>query len=375
MEATHEGRGVTVYEDGDARLKQFNTEPEYAEMEEREDGFQYLTVPINSRYVEREGDEFTDSGLQAQVEQLKEGTVKFYFDHGMDENGMPSYKTLDQAGVFVDGEIRDKNGEDTVFGTIKLRKDYEPNEELVSLIQQGMAVSFSVGFRILEFEEMTDEDGYVTGLRIMDVDLMETSAVGIPANATAVVTASKVMNAFQERGIELSNDKIDQLTASLEKLNDATGEQNMPDNENEGEPEVEPEEGQEEDVEDSSDGEGDGEAEQQFSLEAVEETVEQAVENVLDEKLETKIEEALDTKFSELEESLKSVQEGDKDEDDEEEDDEEENSEQRNSGKPEGRRMQTADNEETQSEGDEDEESQSEEVNQGKEPEGFSPKF
>ena len=198
------------------------------EITKKDDGFRYITVPLNSMTVERKQDEFTIEALEDQVSQLKSGRVKFYFDHGLDENGLPVYRYEDEAGVFVDGFLGKKDGEETVYGTIKLKK-LERNERLVDDIQNGFAVTFSIGFRVLDYEEIY-EDNEVVGWKIIDTDLMEASAVGIPANPTAVVKASAIAEALDEQGFSFTEEGLNKFKQSIKMLGDK-----MSDIEDEGE--------------------------------------------------------------------------------------------------------------------------------------------
>lgn len=64
----------------------------------------------------------------------------------------------------------------------------------------GMLNAVSVGFIAKEYEEITNKEGFVTGFRILKWELLEFSAVAVPANQDAIAQAVK---SFGEEGKDI----------------------------------------------------------------------------------------------------------------------------------------------------------------------------
>lgn len=145
----------------------------------------FIRVPVSSTSEDRDGDDFSGRGLEAEKTQLDNADIPFYLDHGMDERGMPgAYRALDQEGKWVKGEIED----DVLFGVAMGDPESDAFAEVARKIDVGLPIGFSIGFRDLDSEEK-DEGGR----QFHDVDLMEVSAVGIPSNPDAVSHQVNVM--------------------------------------------------------------------------------------------------------------------------------------------------------------------------------------
>ena len=230
---------------GDITMKKFIQAKSF-ELENADDG-RVLTVPISSVSEDRDGDSFSEKGLESMVEQLKEGTVPLFLDHGLSvETGFQEYRTSDIIGKWVDGEVRD--GE--VYGSVELREDDERVDELVSLIEQDMPVGFSVGFQPVDYQEGEH------GLIFDEIDLFETSAVGVPANPDAVTAGLAIAKGLSEKGVLDKGFDADRFVKVFEKAlkdNDISGVDTMSNEENEDvdvSEQKEKEEQEEQDVQD-----------------------------------------------------------------------------------------------------------------------------
>ena len=230
---------------GDIRMKKFIQAKSF-ELENADDG-RVLTVPISSVSEDRDGDSFSEKGLKSMVEQLKEGTVPLFLDHGLSvETGFQEYRTSDIIGKWVDGEVRD--GE--VYGSVELREDDERVDELVSLIEQDMPVGFSVGFQPVDYQEGEH------GLIFDEIDLFETSAVGVPANPDAVTAGLAIAKGLSEKNVLGKDFDADRFVKMFEKAlkdNDISGVDTMSNEENEDvdvSEQKEKEEQEEQDVQD-----------------------------------------------------------------------------------------------------------------------------
>lgn len=156
--------------------------------EENENGTEVtrIEVPVSSPSEDRDGDEFSEQGLESQASQLQRGTVGMWLDHGLSaETGFPDYRVLEQIGGWKDATITD-DGE--LRAEAALRPSSPEAQELEEMLDEGVApVGFSVGFIVTEGEEKEDSEH---GMVFHDVDLLECSAVGIPSNPDAMVSDS-----------------------------------------------------------------------------------------------------------------------------------------------------------------------------------------
>jgi len=156
--------------------------------EENENGTEVtrIEVPVSSPSEDRDGDEFSEQGLESQASQLQRGTVGMWLDHGLSaETGFPDYRVLEQIGGWKDATITD-DGE--IRAEAALRPSSDDAQELEQMLDEGVApVGFSVGFIVTEAEEKEDSEH---GMIFHEVDLLECSAVGIPSNPDAMVSDS-----------------------------------------------------------------------------------------------------------------------------------------------------------------------------------------
>ena len=145
-----------------------------------------IEVPVSSPSEDRDGDEFSEQGLESQKSQFQRGTVGMWLDHGLSaETGFPDYRVLEQIGGWKDATITD-DGE--IRAEAALRPSSDEAQELEQMLDEGVApVGFSVGFIVTEGEEKEDSEH---GMIFHDVDLLECSAVGIPSNPDAMVSDS-----------------------------------------------------------------------------------------------------------------------------------------------------------------------------------------
>jgi hypothetical protein len=140
-----------------------------------------IRVPISSTSVDRDGDEFSQSGLQALKRDLDSGKVPLYLDHGYQPSGARLYAALDMVGAWVAGEIEGS----TLFGTAFLEPENWIGDSLARKISAGLPIGFSVGFAATK-STPKQGGGYVFD----DAELWEVSAVGIPSNPDAVNSAA-----------------------------------------------------------------------------------------------------------------------------------------------------------------------------------------
>lgn len=195
-------------EDGELEVRRKEVKIDAKRMTvEEENGTYYLTVPVSGLADDRDGDDFSNDGLERTVEQLASEKVPFYFDHGLSkETGWVEYSVLDMRGKWVDGYQK----KDQVFGKVKLRNDKfveDEIEEFVSLHKQEMPVGYSVGFIPTDYEEK--ETG---GITVHDHDLLEVSGVGIPSQPDSVTQSAgmAIAKGLQDSGMDLNEKEFDE---------------------------------------------------------------------------------------------------------------------------------------------------------------------
>lgn len=297
-------------EDGRERLF-VRPETHDVSVSESDDGLPEITVPISSTTEHRSGLLITTSALESMVDQLREGTVGLWDDHGLDEMGWPEYRREDRYGWWVDGELDDN---DVLWGTARLRPDDERTQSLLSDLEIGAPVAFSIGHRPSEEDEVEREDGSLRR-EVNDTDLMETSAVGIPDNPDAYADAEvdaaarMIAHAVGDRGVPLTRETASVVADGVADALTHMGDADTHD-------ETDEEKGEDDEDEETNDG-GPSETNQ----DEVEELLE-AFAGVVDNRLEAHREEMRamleDLLGYDDDEDEQESAEGDKDEDEEE---------------------------------------------------------
>jgi len=177
------------------------------------DGQPEITVPISSTTEHRSGSRMTEPALESMAGQLEDGIVGLWDDHGLDEMGWPEYRREDMYGWWVDGHVEDG----VLMGTARLLADDPRTESLLNQLEQGAPVGFSVGYFALRDEWVEREDSEIR--EILEVDLVETSAVGIPDNPDAYADGAELLaHSLAERGVNpqsLDNEAVDQIAAGV----------------------------------------------------------------------------------------------------------------------------------------------------------------
>jgi len=273
-----------------------------------------ITVPISSQDVDRENDRITEEGLNSIVRNIENQNRPLFLDHGLStETGWQEYRTFDIIGKWTDAEIRDG----VVYATAELLEGDERADKLLEYHSQEMPIGYSIGFRATEKEEI-HSDGQLVGYEINDMDLLETSAVGIPANSDAMAHAVDIAKSLDKakQNKDLDYDTLvktfKDTVKDVMKTKDTNGESKTMANK---------------DAKDGSDNEPEDSKsrEDSFSLEDVKETVSEAVEESVKE-----LEEELDEVKSDLEQ-VKEEGEEDTDVEDVEDEGSEEDVEQNSS--------------------------------------------
>lgn len=208
---------------------------------EDEDGNPIYKVPISGDARDRDRDQMSLEAQEEMTDQLRTGKIPVYGDHGRASDA-PRYSFTNILGQFINGEMssidnQERNeGENVTLADMRLRTSHPDAKELQELLEGDWPVGFSVGFIPTEVEEITNDDGELTGLRVLDLDLMEASAVGIPSqpdsvpvgisqNSTQAAVAMK--SVLDETGKEVD---IDELEKSFKNV---LGDESMTEENNE----------------------------------------------------------------------------------------------------------------------------------------------
>ena len=169
------------------------------EPEDGDDEATRIEVPVSGLAEDRDGDKLADSAIDSMVQQINEGGVPMFANHGYDaDNGVPqAYRYEDIIGGWTNAE---RDG-DVVMAEGKLREGKESAAELEDLLRQSLPVGFSIGFG-WDQENAEERDG--GGLRFSDLDMMEISPVGIQSHPDASTSDGgvKVASALREAGVD-----------------------------------------------------------------------------------------------------------------------------------------------------------------------------
>jgi hypothetical protein len=166
--------------------------------EDGDDEATRIEVPVSGLAEDRDGDKLADAAIDSMVNQINEGGVPMFANHGYDaDNGVPqAYRFEDIIGGWSTAE---RDG-DVVIAEADLREGHESVEDLKDLFAQSMPVGFSIGFGWGEGDAEERDSG---GLRFRDVDLMEISPVGIQSHPDASTTGGmKVASALEAAGFD-----------------------------------------------------------------------------------------------------------------------------------------------------------------------------
>lgn len=189
---TDDPPGVRVMTDGgQERFTKTVTADTVVQREVRDEDVEMLRVPISSTRPDREGDRFTKEALSDMAEQIEQEQPHVFDNHGMAGGFMSAipYDSRETIGAQMTGEVeKAEDGEHELFAFVNPDGSHPEGERMIKQVRDEMQpIKFSVGFRVMGYQDVEDEAGNVVGREFTSADLMETSRVGIPANADASV--------------------------------------------------------------------------------------------------------------------------------------------------------------------------------------------
>ena len=184
--------GVRVMCDGGREVKTVTKTRHAKDVVTREvddEDIEMLRVPISSTRTDREGDRFSKEALEGMAEQIRSDQPMVFDNHGLAGSWMDAipYDSRETIGAQMDAELKDReDGETELFALINPDGTHEEGERMLKQVaDEKQPLKFSVGFRILNSDPIEDDAGNEIGREFTDVDEMETSRVGIPANPDA----------------------------------------------------------------------------------------------------------------------------------------------------------------------------------------------
>lgn len=155
-----------------------------------------LRVPISSTRPDREGDRFSKEALEGMEQQIRAENPMVFDNHGLAGSWMDAipYDSRETIGTQIDAELESaEDGEWDLYALVNPDGTHEEGERMLRQVRdEGQAIKFSVGFRVLGYDarEEVEADYEGDGRVFTAADEMETSRVGIPANPDASVTQS-----------------------------------------------------------------------------------------------------------------------------------------------------------------------------------------
>lgn len=112
----------------------------------------FVEVIISGLETDRQNERMSQEAITDMIDQLKSGTVPFFFDHGVDSFGNQTYPWKGIGGVWVDG----KQEGDHLKAVVRLNRAHPDHEQFWGYLQEDMPVGFSVAG--MSVEEPTFEE-------------------------------------------------------------------------------------------------------------------------------------------------------------------------------------------------------------------------
>jgi hypothetical protein len=171
----------------------FEARPGDAEVRqpEGEDGLFRVRLPVTSTAEARDGVAFDRDRVEGFREQIDDGDVGVFLDHGRNYDVAESrYSALGKIGYWDDPEIRERNGEAELWPEAVIADPDRMDDDVGDIrailawlkrqAELGIPIATSVGWA----EDTGDRD--LPG----EADLLEISIVGIPSDPATTTTAS-----------------------------------------------------------------------------------------------------------------------------------------------------------------------------------------
>lgn len=100
----------------------------------------FVEVIISGTGIDRQNEQFSPEAVTGMIEQLKSGTIPFFFDHGIDSFGNQTYPWKGIGGVWIDGKQEGEN----LKAVVRLNRAHPDHELFWSYLKEDIPVGFSV---------------------------------------------------------------------------------------------------------------------------------------------------------------------------------------------------------------------------------------
>ena len=172
--------------------RRYSAAPENIEVRDPDgvEGVFRVRLPLSSTTEARDGDAFSRKKLEGFRDQINDGSIGVFVDHGRNLATGSRYSATGKAGRWRDASVDDRDGTTVLVADAELLDPREVDADLGALgthldtiraqAEQGVPLSVSVGWR----DDTGDRD--LPG----DTDLMEASLVGIPSDEQATAVAN-----------------------------------------------------------------------------------------------------------------------------------------------------------------------------------------
>lgn len=160
---------------------------EVRDVDDPEDGLMTIRMPISSTAEARDGDAFGRDRLEGWAEQIRDGSVPAFLDHGhnMDVSGS-RYSSTGKVGYLADPELEERDDGETDLVVDNVLMDPETLPSATGGLREALA---RIKSQVERDIPLTSSVGWSDNTGDRDVpggsDLLENSLVGIPSDPSA----------------------------------------------------------------------------------------------------------------------------------------------------------------------------------------------
>ena len=174
--------------------------PEVEEKEsKKDDEYLYIEGYANTNIVDRVNTYIPANEWASAIEHYMNNAI-ILFNHNYDKAiGKVKEIRIDEKGLYIKAAISSKTS---------------AGQEVITLIKEGILKSFSVGFRIKDYENL-EYDEEKDAVKLVGIDLLEVSVVSVPANQESLFDISKTFGS--EKKYE---EYLDKLKAKAKSANE-----------------------------------------------------------------------------------------------------------------------------------------------------------
>ena len=173
--------------------------PEAEEKESRKDDeYLYIEGYANTNIVDRVNTYIPANEWASAIEHYMNNAI-ILFNHNYDKAiGKVKEIRIDEKGLYIKAAISSKTS---------------AGQEVIALIEEGILKSFSVGFRIKDYENL-EYDEEKDAVKLVGLDLLEISVVSVPANQESLFDISKAFGSEKKYEEYLNKLKVKAKSAN-----------------------------------------------------------------------------------------------------------------------------------------------------------------